>query len=222
MCGLMSDLNIAVDGGKDSLSMAAKVKRKNKGESEVVKSPGTLVISTYAPVPDVRFKVTPVMDGTGDLVYIDLSGTKRPRTGGSAFAQVYNQIGDNSPDIDRPEMLRKCFPIIQDAIRCREILAGHDVSDGGLIVCVIEMAIATNCGLDLKFTIPDGENILNFMFAEECGIVIEVGREHTSSVIERLNDAGLVTKKIGKPMLSSDQIVISINGGAQTMNVRFE
>lgn len=51
MCDLMSQLGIAIDGGKDSLSMAARVGK------DTVKAPGTLVVSTYAPCPDIR-KVT--------------------------------------------------------------------------------------------------------------------------------------------------------------------
>lgn len=45
----MSEFGIAIDGGKDSLSMAARV-----GKGKVVKAPGTLVVSCYAPCPDIR------------------------------------------------------------------------------------------------------------------------------------------------------------------------
>lgn len=48
MCSIMKQLGIAIDGGKDSLSMAARIGH------EVVISPGTLVVSCYAPCPDVR------------------------------------------------------------------------------------------------------------------------------------------------------------------------
>lgn len=47
MCSVMKEFGIAIDGGKDSLSMAARVKE------EVVKAPGTLVVSCYAPCPDI-------------------------------------------------------------------------------------------------------------------------------------------------------------------------
>merc|ERR1719274_419751 len=53
---IMVELGVAIDGGKDSLSMAARVPLEN-GSSETAKSPGQLVITAYAPVPDVRVKV---------------------------------------------------------------------------------------------------------------------------------------------------------------------
>ncbi|GBP98001.1 Phosphoribosylformylglycinamidine synthase [Eumeta japonica] len=91
MCQIMKELRIAVDGGKDSLSMAAKVGGK------IVKSPGTLVISTYAPCPDVKVKITPDIKGPlygkgTDLIWINIE--QKFRLGGSALAQVYGQQGN--------------------------------------------------------------------------------------------------------------------------------
>ena len=48
----MIQLGVAIDGGKDSLSMAARA------GGEVVKTPGTLVMSSYVTVPDVTKCVT--------------------------------------------------------------------------------------------------------------------------------------------------------------------
>lgn len=32
----------------------------------------------------------------------------------------------------------------------RKVSAGHDVSDGGLVTAVLEMALAGNCGIDVN------------------------------------------------------------------------
>ena len=53
MCNAMNILGIAVDGGKDSLSMAARI-NNTESENSVVKSPGSLVISAYAPCPTIH------------------------------------------------------------------------------------------------------------------------------------------------------------------------
>lgn len=92
MCDIMSQLGIAIDGGKDSLSMAARV------GSETVKAPGTIVVSTYAPCPDVRKVVTPdlkvpSMGKKGVLLFVDLSNGYS-RLGGTAIAQAYKQLGE--------------------------------------------------------------------------------------------------------------------------------
>ncbi len=88
MSEIMIALGIAVDGGKDSLSMAVDRDRRR-----AVKAPGQLVISAYAPMPDVRVKVTPDLKTPGNaLMLVDLSGGQA-RLGGSALAQVWQQLG---------------------------------------------------------------------------------------------------------------------------------
>lgn len=220
MCDLMGKLGIAVDGGKDSLSMSTVVdprnsrKLMNVGEGEdseddideTVKSPGTLVISAYAPVPDIRCKVTPIMcckPKLSHLIYVNLAhplncdtdGNKF-RLGGSAILQTLGQIGNEAPSIDYPEILRDGFNLVQGLIKAGICTAGHDVSDGGLIVCALEMAIASHCGLHLsikaekafrELSCANSERVLGALFAEECGVVIEVEAETESDLNQILN-----------------------------------
>ena len=209
MVQIMRDLNIAIDGGKDSLSMAAKVKDASGG-NEVVKSPGTLVISAYAPVPDIRVKVTPEMSGESSLVYVNLSGVKKFRLGGSALAQVCGQLGDVCPDIDNSTHLKKGFNLVQDLIREKIVTAGHDVSDGGLITALLEMAFVSNMGLSIDVDAL-GHDAISALFAEEAGVVIEVKKEQISSVMERFRAAGLNAQIVGKPINKND-VEIRVDG----------
>ncbi|MCG2814252.1 MAG: AIR synthase-related protein, partial [Thermodesulfovibrionales bacterium] len=146
---IMLELGIAIDGGKDSLSMAAKVVSKDK--METVKSPGTLVISAYATCPDITKVITPDIKkpGKSRLLFIDL-GNNRNRLGGTSLAQVYNQIGDESPDVDDPKLLKRTFNSVQELISKDLILSGHDRSDGGLITTILEMAFSGNCGIEVN------------------------------------------------------------------------
>jgi len=211
MAEVMPRLEVAADGGKDSLSMATDV------DGEVVKSPRSMVVSGYAPVPDITKIVTPDIKNPGlsDLLYIDLSRGKT-RLGGSAFAQTLGQIGNECPDLDEPEMLVKLFYLIQELIEKGKILAYHDVSDGGLITTLCEMAIAGNCGIDVGVI---AENLIEKLFAEERGIVIETDCVDTCLVENKLVSSGfgfyqylgytLQTKKIkieGAFTLSTDEI----------------
>jgi len=114
MCSLMREFGIAVDGGKDSLSMAARL------GSETVKAPGTLVVSTYAPCPDIRKLATPDfkapgMGQEGLLVYVDLSNGKT-RLGGSALAQCFKQLGDEVPDVEDAQVFVRAFNATQKLI----------------------------------------------------------------------------------------------------------
>jgi phosphoribosylformylglycinamidine synthase len=187
-------LGIAIDGGKDSLSMAAKV---GAGETaETVKSPGTLVISAYAPCPDVTKVVTPDLKrpGRSRLLLIDLAGG-RNRLGGSALAQVFGQVGDRSPDVDDPKLLRRAFETVQGLIGRGLVLSGHDRSDGGLIATLLEMAFAGNCGLDVA---AEGADPLPFLFSEEPGLVIEHLPGDEKAVQARLARAGVPFRPLGR------------------------
>lgn len=193
MRDIMISLGIAVDGGKDSLSMAAVV--SEGGKTEIVKAPGALVISAYAPCPDIAKVVTPDLKqpGTGRLLWIDI-GKGKGRLGGSAFAQVYGQVGSEAPDIDDPLLLKSAFLSVQQLIDEGLILSGHDVSDGGLITTLLEMAFSGNCGAEVSLP---GTDAVRTLFAEEAGLVIEYLPEHEERVKKVLEGHGVGFSMIG-------------------------
>ncbi|KAM5152249.1 phosphoribosylformylglycinamidine synthase [Mantella aurantiaca] len=209
MCDVMARLGIAVDGGKDSLSMAARV------GSETVKAPGSLVISVYAVCPDITATVTPDLKNPGMggvLLYVPVSPAQH-RLGGSALAQCYSQLGDQSPDMDDPQTLVSCFQVTQNLLRDGLLSAGHDVSDGGLITCLLEMAFAGNCGLDVELYSPN-TSALDLLFAEELGLVLEVQEVEHERVIDKYRASGLLCEKIGRtcgrgPMST---VTVCVNG----------
>ncbi len=196
MSDLMVELGIAVDGGKDSLSMVATVPGGSGKPGELVKSPGSLVILGYAPVPDITKKVTPDIKkpGASLLVLIDL-GQGKNRLGGSALAQAHNQLGNESPDVDDPRLLRNAFLAVQKMIDKGLLLALHDRSDGGLITTVAEMCMASRCGFDLE--VKNAQGALAQLFSEELGFVIEVGVENANQVQEICDSFGIPFSIIG-------------------------
>ncbi|MEY2640729.1 MAG: phosphoribosylformylglycinamidine synthase [Candidatus Parcubacteria bacterium] len=176
MSTLMIKLRIAADGGKDSLSMAATVSGK------LVKAPGSLVVLGYAPVPDVTKSVTPDIKYPGSrLALIDLSGGQN-RLGGSALAQAFNQLGNETPDVDDAELLKAAFFAIQHMLATGDILSLHDRSDGGLITAVAEMCMASRCGFNL--TVEDAETALADLFTEELGFILEIHPDKEDLVFE--------------------------------------
>ncbi len=206
---ILLDLGIAIDGGKDSLSMAAIV-ADSKGNSEIVKSPGTLVISAYVTCPDINKVITPDIKRPGEskLIYIDL-GNGMYRLGGSAFAQVYRQIGDKSPDVDDPELLKKIFKSIQRLISEDLILSGHDRCDGGLITTLLEMAFAGNSGLEIDL-ITEGIDSVSALFSEELGIVIEYMIDKEEMIFNVLEVNNIPYQIIGKT-IAEKVINITVN-----------
>ncbi|UCD34712.1 MAG: phosphoribosylformylglycinamidine synthase [Nitrospiraceae bacterium] len=225
---IMITLGIAIDGGKDSLSMAAQV-RDLSGRAETVKSPGTLVISAYATCPDVTKVLTPDIKKPGQsrLLFIDL-GRGRDRLGGSALAQVYSQLGDEPPDVDDPELLKRSFHAVQELIARGLILSGHDRSDGGLITTLLEMAFAGNCGLEILMSAEvrkrggaEGEtskelqdfrsSVLPHLFSEELGLVMEYLPAKEGEIAELLRQASVPFEIIGGTS-ETKRITVSVNG----------
>ncbi|XP_056132560.1 phosphoribosylformylglycinamidine synthase [Lampris incognitus] len=205
MCEVMGQLGVAVDGGKDSLSMAARVGK------ETVKAPGALVISVYVPCPDITATVTPDLedpDGRGVLLWVPISPGHH-RLGGSALAQCYNQLGDQSPDLDQPKLLTACFNTTQTLLHDRLLSAGHDVSDGGLISCLLEMAFAGNRGIDIDLS-SQGVGVLELLFSEELGLVLEVSEADAETVCQRYTEAGLQCHRIGRTCGFGPQAMVRV------------
>jgi phosphoribosylformylglycinamidine synthase len=199
----MIKTGMAVDGGKDSLSMATMIGR------ETVKSPRQLVISAYAATKDINKVITPDIKEPGSvLLLIDLAPDKS-RLGGTALAQVLGQLGDKSPDMDDPELVRRGFAAVQKLIDHDLILAGHDRSDGGLITTVLEMAFSGNCGLDLGL---QGEaQAISALFSEELGLVIECRSEDLDAINTILTKAKLPSIILGTSC-KDKQIHLQYNG----------
>ena len=199
----MLELGIAVDGGKDSLSMAAKV-----GE-EVVKAPGTLVVSVYAGCPDISLTVTPDIKhaGRSSLVFVDLSGG-HARLGGSALAQTFKQLGDVTPDCDTA-LLKRAFRATQRLLRERVLLAGHDRSDGGLLTTVLEMCFGGDCGCVMEATTEN--SVMEFLFNEELGLVVEVDDAKVGEVLAAYEAVQVPARVIAKTQ-AANRVSVSVNG----------
>ncbi|KAF3524761.1 hypothetical protein F2Q69_00051569 [Brassica cretica] len=203
----MIELGIAIDGGKDSLSMAAHA------DGEVVKAPGNLVISAYVTCPDITKTVTPDLklgdDAGGVLLHVDLAKGKR-RLGGSALAQVFGQIGNDCPDVDDVPYLKNVFEGVQALISEDLVSAGHDISDGGLIVAALEMAFAGNKGVSLNLD-SNGISLFETLFSEELGLVMEISNENLDAVLEKLSGYNVTAEIIGKGT-ESPLIEVKVDG----------
>jgi len=183
-------LGIAIPVGKDSLSM--KTVWQAEGEQRSVVAPLSLVVTAFAPVPDVRATLTPELRrDVGDtlLLLVDL-GQGRQRLGGSALCQVYGVLGETPPDLDDPMLLRAFFQTVQRLNRAGRLLAYHDIGDGGLLACLSEMMFAAHCGLAVDLAVLGGEP-LAALFCEEPGAVLQIRAGDREPVLEAFAAAGL-------------------------------
>ena len=205
MCAMMTTLGIAVDGGKDSISMAALAP-----DGETVKTPGALVISAYCTCPDITRTVTPDLELTrsGRLLWVDL-GDGRNRLGGSALAQVWSQIGNDCPDVDDVELVGRAFQAVQTLLTEDMVTAGHDRSDGGLITTLLEMAFAGNCGFDVE--LPTTDDAKAALFAEELGLVLEIDEDDLDDAMAVFLENDVPCLAIGRTV-DEPRVRISVGG----------
>ena len=200
------DLDISVPVGKDSLSM--RTKWDENSTEHVVKSPLSGVITAMAPVADVRTSVTPELniDTPSKIIHVSLNNQKR--LAGSIFSEVTQSEFLNTPDVDDMDRFKKMFNAVQGLISEHKVLALHDVSDGGLITSLLEMAFTKKVGLDIMIDDLDPKNLNNYFFAEEVGLVLQVDEAHLDEVTSVLTSVNSVVNAIGT-ISSSKDIVIS-------------
>ncbi len=189
-------LKINVPTGKDSLSMSQQYP-----DGEKIVSPGTVIVSAGGEVSDVRKVVSPVLvnHGKTTLYHIDFSFDKL-RLGGSAFAQTLGCVGSDVPTVTNPDYFRDAFNAVQELVKRGLILAGHDISAGGLITCLLEMCFAnTEGGLEISLDRFKEDDLVKLLFAENPGVVIQVADKHKHEVKKLLDDAGVGYVKLGQP-----------------------
>ncbi|MCQ2050852.1 MAG: phosphoribosylformylglycinamidine synthase [Bacteroidaceae bacterium] len=195
-------LGINVPTGKDSLSMTQKYPNGDK-----IISPGTVIVSAGGQVSDVRKVLSPVIRNTEEsaLLHIDFSFDTF-KLGGSAFAQTQDCVGSDVPTITNPEYFKDAFNTVQELIENGYLLAGHDISAGGLITTLLEMCFANTWGgLNVNLNELGKDDIVKTLFAENPGIVVQVAREKLDSVKGILEEAGIGYAQIA--VLSNDRYI---------------
>ena len=203
---LCPQLGLTIPVGKDSMSMKSSWSEDNEEKS--VTAPLSLIISAFSKTPDARLQMTPLLSTelNSELFLIDL-GLGKNRMGGSSLAQVFNQIGNEAPDLDNPKLFAKFFSAMNAFNKSGLISAFHDRSDGGALITLLEMAFASRCGLDIRVSDPIAD-----LFNEELGCIIQVSNHNQATVLKELAKIGLKdhTKSIAK-ITESDEIIIYHN-----------
>ena len=198
------ELGINIPTGKDSLSMAQKYSDKT------VLSPGTVIITAAGHVSDVRKVVEPVLQADGgDIIYVNMS-SEDYKLGGSSFAQVISQLGKEAPSVSDSENFKNVFNTIQEAIKVDAILAGHDISAGGLITALLEWCFpSTNVGADIDLSNLGEGDLIKLLFAENAGLILQA---NDAKLTEMLDKNKITYHVIGK---ASKHEILRVKHGDQ-------
>src|SRR5574344_479361 len=201
-------IHVNVPTGKDSLSMSQQYP-----SGEKIISPGTVIVTSGGEVSDVKKVVSPVLvnDKNSSIYHIDFSFDDQ-RLGGSAFAQSLGKVGDDVPTVKNPDYFVDAFNAVQEMIHRGWIMAGHDISAGGMITTLLEMCFANvEGGMHINLHDLAGDDIVKILLAENPGVVIQVSDTHKEEFRKFMDESGVGFAKIGYPTPSIRKIVIKKN-----------
>ena len=199
------DLHINVPTGKDSLSLSQQYPNGEK-----IISPGTVIVSAGGEVDDIRKVVSPVLvnDKNSSLYHIDFSFYEQ-HLGGSAFAQSLGKVGSDVPTVKDADYFADCFNAVQEMIKKGWIMAGHDISAGGLITTLLEMCFAnTEGGMRINLHDIQGDDMVKALMAENPGVVVQISDKHKDEFKKLMEEAGVSYAKIGYPVPGERTIVV--------------
>ena len=199
------DLHINVPTGKDSLSLSQQYPNGEK-----IISPGTVIVSAGGEVDDIRKVVSPVLvnDKNSSLYHIDFSFDEQ-HLGGSAFAQSLGKVGSDMPTVKDADYFADCFNAVQEMIKKGWIMAGHDISAGGLITTLLEMCFAnTEGGMRINLHDIQGDDMVKALMAENPGVVVQISDKHKDEFKKLMEEAGISYAKIGYPVPGERTIVV--------------
>ncbi|GHE67774.1 phosphoribosylformylglycinamidine synthase [Roseivirga thermotolerans] len=203
------ELGINVPTGKDSMSMTQKYK------DDVVYAPGTVIVSAVGEVSDLKQVVEPVLQPNFEstLLYVDMSGDGF-KLGGSSFAQVVGKIGTAAPTIKSASNFAATFNYVQQLIKEGKVLAGHDVSAGGLITALLEMTFSqVDLGISANLKAFSGADDISIFFSEKPALVLQIANEHLGEVVGNLTALGTMNYELGAPI---GEPILSIQSNTQS------
>ena len=205
------ELGINVPTGKDSLSM------KQKYPNDEVLSPGTVIITAAGHCNDITKVVEPVLqkNGLNKVYYINLSNDSY-KLGGSSFAQTQNKIGTETPTIKDASKFKNAFNTIQQLIKEDKILAGHDISAGGMLTTLLELCFSQEMvGLNLDISNLGESDAVKVLFAENSGIIFQSISEDVPTILAKNN---VEFFELGNAV-RSETVKITNNGNVLEFNI---
>ncbi|HAW50141.1 TPA: phosphoribosylformylglycinamidine synthase subunit PurL [bacterium] len=165
------------------------------------------IIACFGIIRDISKAITMEFKDSGNPIF--LVGERKDELGASVYYQTLGFVGRNipKPDLEKErENIHKIIELINDGF----ILSCHDISDGGMITTIIEMAILGDLGAEIDIegigTIREDKRL----FSETPGFILEVKKGYEGKI--KLNQAYHIGYTIPeKKLIIKDLIDIPID-----------
>lgn len=196
--------------GKDSLSSTYRYPN-----GSVLKIPPVLLISVFGKIPDVeKTASSDFKHNNSTIVLVGKSDFKN--LAGSIYFEVTNSTSVNLPKVEI-KTLPKVLQSITRGIQAQQILACHDISEGGMATTIFEMCLGGNLGADINLSkLTKVSRIDHVLFSETAGtFVVEVQNQSVArklfksvpySIIGRTKKEKIINIENGKSNMVSSSI----------------
>lgn len=167
-------------------------------ESIATSVPPTPELMGIGIVPDIRKCVTADFKDEGNLIYL-VGKTTEKEMGGSEYYKLIGVDGGKVPRVNK-NILTNCIEGILSSIDKEYIAACHDVSEGGLAVCLSEMAIGGGIGAVINVSNIGKDLRTDFKLFSESNTrwVVEVKKENQEEFEQLLKVENTNYVKIGE------------------------
>ncbi|MCX7835309.1 MAG: phosphoribosylformylglycinamidine synthase subunit PurL [bacterium] len=128
--------------------------------------------------------------------------TKLDLGGSTLLRLIQKRNFGKIPTIDL-ELHKKLLTFLEMHIKNKQILSAHDCSDGGLAICIAEMAIAGNCGVQINHHFSDR---LLWFSETPSRVVISIEEKNIPIVQKTSIELGLLSIELGNCV--GDRIII--------------
>jgi phosphoribosylformylglycinamidine synthase len=165
-------------------------------ETNGVAIPPTPAIGGIGLIPDIAEMATLALKRGGDALI--LIGPEGSHLGQSLYQElVSGQFEGAPPPVDLAAE-RRAGDFVRGLIRSARVSAVHDISDGGLLVVVAEMALAGGLGVALDAA-PEGHPAHAVWFGEDQGrYVVAAAQDEAARILQEAATAGLPARRVGK------------------------
>jgi phosphoribosylformylglycinamidine synthase len=175
-------------------------------ESVETSVPPTPEIMGIGIVPDIRKCVTSDFKSEGNLIYLVGKETEK-EMGGSEYYNIMNIDGGTVPKSEI-KLLKNSMKGILSAIDKQTIASCHDISEGGLGVCISEMCIGGNlgCEIDLTNIGKDLRSDIKLFSESNTRWIVEVKKHKEKEFENTLRNTKTPFIKIG--LIKKDRVIV--------------
>ncbi|MBT7789672.1 MAG: phosphoribosylformylglycinamidine synthase subunit PurL [Calditrichaeota bacterium] len=159
----------------------------------------TVVIGMLGLLDDASVNMSSGFKSDGDAVYL-LGGASSDGLGGSSYLNfLHNKISGKIDPVDF-DQLQKLIDLLVELNTKKLINSAHDVSDGGLAICLAECCLMDrNEKIGVTVDIPNGKNIIAQLFGESPGrVVVSVDHQKATEFEKAVSGMGVLIEKIGE------------------------